>query len=46
MKKKICPKCKSKDVEIAPARWEGDIRWKCLDCAYEGELFLEEEVKE
>lgn len=43
MKKKICPKCKSSNVDIAAARWRGDIRFKCLDCDFEGETFLEEE---
>lgn len=48
MNKKICPKCKSEDINYKPTAEQVAIgtrpqTHKCNKCSYEGNLFLEKE---
>jgi transposase-like protein len=43
MQNKVCPKCKSRDVDLkAPFIWFGDRIYTCKKCGFSSPLFPEE----
>lgn len=49
MKTKICPKCKSQNIQRNikfSAIWGFPQKWKCLDCEFESHIICEKNDKQ